>query len=91
MEAMAGGCCAVASNVGGNFELIAHNKTGLLFGTGNVGALASALDLLLQNPTLRKRLASAALQRIHENFSVQASANRMATIYSELIARRTRP
>jgi len=91
MEAMACGCCALVSNVGDNPELIAHNETGLLFETGNVPALASALDFLIQNPALRERLASAAIRRIRENFSFQASANQMAVIYAELIERRMRP
>jgi L-malate glycosyltransferase len=90
MEAMACGCCALVSNVGGNPELIAHYETGLLFEAGNVAALASALDQLIQNPSLRVRLATAALQRIRENFSIQNSARRMGAIYAELIERRAR-
>lgn len=89
MEAMACGCCALASNVGGNPELIQNGETGLLFESQNVPALASALDLLIRDPTLRKRLATAALRRIRENFSIPASASRMGEIYAELIDRRT--
>ena len=90
MEAMACGCCALASNVGGNPELIAHNETGLLFEAGNVAALTSALDLLIRNPSRRASLAAAATSRIQEHFSIQASANRMGAIYAELIERRAR-
>ena len=88
---MACGCCAVASNVGGNPELIQNGETGLLFEPQDVPALATALDLLIRDAALRKRLATAATRRIRENFSIRASAQRMQQIYAELIERRARP
>lgn len=91
MEAMACGCCALASNTGGNPELIENSKTGLLFDTRNVAALAAALDTLIRDPALRQRLAAAAACRIREQFSIRVSADRMAEIYTELIDRRARP
>jgi L-malate glycosyltransferase len=90
MEAMACGCCAIASNVGGNPELIEDGVTGLLFQPGDETALVNALERLIENPALRQRLAESAVERIHANFSLQASAARMAEIYVELIDRRAR-
>lgn len=49
LEAMAQGRLLVASDVGGHRELIDHNKTGVLFTSGNPHALASAVLDLLDN------------------------------------------
>jgi glycosyltransferase involved in cell wall biosynthesis len=81
MEAMACGCCAVASQVGGNPELIDHGRTGLLFRGGDAGSLAACLRLVLDNDALRLRLAEAGSERIRREFSLEASARRMAEIY----------
>lgn len=88
MEAMACGCCAVASNVGGNPELVRAGETGLLFEAGSAAGLAAALETVIASETLRRRLAQAGERRIRTAFSAGASAERMGAIYSELIERR---
>jgi glycosyltransferase involved in cell wall biosynthesis len=82
MEAMACGCCAVASRVGGNPELVMEGKTGLLFNCRDAVELARALRLLVAEPELRVRLAQAGTQFIHEKFTLAASARRMGEIYN---------
>jgi glycosyltransferase involved in cell wall biosynthesis len=86
MEAMACGCCAVASRVGGNPELIEDGVRGLLFKAGDAADLADALGRVILNPELRGRLADAGHDFLHAHFSTAAAAGRMAEIYSELIA-----
>jgi glycosyltransferase involved in cell wall biosynthesis len=81
MEAMASGCCAVASQTGGNPELVEHGRTGLLFRPGDAGELAACLRLLIENDALRNQYAAAGADFMHENFSLQASAQRMGEIY----------
>ena len=88
MEAMACGCCAVASDAGGNRELIRHGETGMVFRAGDVAGLAALLELLAGNSSLRRRLAAAGMHWIRENFSMRSSAQRMGDIYAELIERR---
>ena len=90
MEAMACGCCVVASDVGGNSELVADGKTGLLFRAGDVAHLKEKLCLLLSQPGLRHRYAEAGARFIRENFSLEASVRRMESIYSLLWERRYR-
>jgi L-malate glycosyltransferase len=87
MEAMACGCCAVASRVGGNPELITHGETGMLFDDGDVSALACALQLLMEHPEQRRKLAEAGMRSIRERFSLAASTRRMEQIYSALLDR----
>jgi glycosyltransferase involved in cell wall biosynthesis len=85
MEAMACGCCTVASNVGGNPELVRNGETGLTFGAGDSAGLSVALRTLIENEGLRKRLAAAGTRFMREHFSTRASAERMAEIYTKLI------
>src|ERR1700692_2794204 len=87
MEAMACGCCAVASNVGGNPELVRDGETGLLFEARDPAGLASALRTLIENEPLRRRLRTAGARMLHERFSIQASAERMGEIFAQLIER----
>jgi len=90
MEAMACGCCAVASDAGGNPELIHNGETGMLFPAGDAAALSAVLELLVGNDSLRRRLASAGMQWVRANFSIRTAAQRMGEIYAELIERRAR-
>jgi glycosyltransferase involved in cell wall biosynthesis len=90
MEAMACGCPVIASDVGGNPELVRDEERGLLFEPGNVGALAEALHRLIEDPSLRNTLAGNGERFIRREFSRAASANRMAAIYEELLAKRRR-
>jgi glycosyltransferase involved in cell wall biosynthesis len=84
LEAMACGCCPVASRVGGNFELIRHGENGMLFEAGNVDQLCHVLEALMEDIHLRDGLAAQA-RATAEKFSIAAAARRMEEIYSELI------
>ena len=85
MEAMACGCCTVASNVGGNPELVRNGDTGLLFEARDAAGLAAALRTLIDNEPLRQRLRSAGEGMLHERFSIRSSAERMGEIFASLI------
>jgi glycosyltransferase involved in cell wall biosynthesis len=87
MEAMACGCCPIASQVGGNPELVEDGVRGLLFEPGNHTDLARKLREVILNPKLRARLSSAAHDFVHARFSRAASAQRMTEIYDKLISR----
>jgi len=84
MEAMACGCAVVASNVGGNPELVRDGETGLLFEAGDAQGLAAAIQKLIENESLRKRLAFAGAEFVR-GFSIHRSATRMGEIYERLI------
>lgn len=85
MEAMACGCCCVASDVGGNPELIADGIRGLLFEKGDASSLATALERVISSPVLRRTLSQNACRFLHEGFSVEASAQRMGEIYLQIL------
>jgi glycosyltransferase involved in cell wall biosynthesis len=85
MEAMASGCCVVASKTGGNPELVTDQQNGLLFPPGDSAALAACLDLLLRNAALRARLAANGAERMRTEFTLERAARRMAEIYAEVL------
>lgn len=86
LEAMACGCCPVASRVGGNPELAIPGETGLLFESGDADGLARALETLIRNPELRLRLAAQAAAA-SARFSTGAIAQRAEEIYLEFCSR----
>jgi glycosyltransferase involved in cell wall biosynthesis len=89
MEAMACGCCPVASDVGGNPELVIPMQTGLLFKPGDHEDLAATLELLAANPALRGSLAAGAAAKIAREFSLEEAGRRMGEIYRSFLDRRS--
>ena len=85
MEAMACGCCCVASRVGGNPELIGEETRGLLFPKEDEEALGGALDKLLSDAALRNELSEAGFRYIHENFSLTQSTKCMEMLYGKFL------
>jgi len=85
MEAMACGCVAVASAVGGNPELVRKGETGLLFPAGDAEALAGCLLQLAREPEQRRRMAAQARRRMETEFTLPAAAKRMEEIYAEVL------
>jgi L-malate glycosyltransferase len=83
LEAMACGCCPVASRVGGNIELIRHGENGMLFEAGDVDHLCQVLEPLIEHPSLRRQLTTKA-RCAAERFSIDTAARRMEDIYAEL-------
>jgi colanic acid/amylovoran biosynthesis glycosyltransferase len=68
-EAMAHGRPVVATAVGGLKELIENGRTGILVEPGNPAALRAAIDMLLANPELRRRLGRAARYDVADRFA----------------------
>jgi glycosyltransferase involved in cell wall biosynthesis len=85
MEAMACGCCVVASNVGGNPELVRNGENGFLFEPRDAAGLSEVLRTLVGNESLRQRLAAAGEQTVRQRFSIKSSVQRMSDIYTKLI------
>jgi glycosyltransferase involved in cell wall biosynthesis len=77
LEAMAEGAPVVASDHAGIAEAVAHNRTGLLVPPGDPRALAVALDSLIAQPDLRRRLGVAAREAAAERFSAIGQSRRL--------------
>jgi glycosyltransferase involved in cell wall biosynthesis len=88
LEAMACGCCVVGSRVGGTPELIAEGERGLLFESGNVDELAGKLTMLIEDVSLRKRLAASAAEFAARDLNMDRAIQCMSGIYETMLRRK---
>jgi len=88
LEAMAAGVAAVASDAGGNGEIIVPEVSGLLFPSADVAALAAQLGRLISDPGLRGKLARAAATRVKVEFSIDAMIRRYEQLYRRVWSQR---
>jgi glycosyltransferase involved in cell wall biosynthesis len=84
-EAMAHGKPVVASEVGGLRELVEDGETGLLVTPGDVEALRAALERLLADPELRRRLGRSARRRAVERLSWETVTDRIVQVYENAV------
>ncbi len=82
LEAMACGCAPVATDVGGNPELVESEANGLLVPSQDSAALAAALARLVNEPALRQRLADASLARARAQFSLDGMIAAYGSLYA---------
>lgn len=83
LEAMAAGKPVVATSVGGNPELITHEKTGLLVPPADAEALAAAILRLVRDPALARSMAEAARQRVASEFTLERMVRRLEQLYDD--------
>jgi D-inositol-3-phosphate glycosyltransferase len=83
LEAMACGTPVIASDVGGLSTLVQHNKTGLRVRANDPGALARAIEQLLDDDALRRRMGHAAACYA-EDYSWQRVVDLLLNVYGEL-------
>ena len=84
LEAMAAGLPCIASNVGGNVDLIQDGETGLTVEPGDVDSLTRALRRLLEDADLRVRLGQNARAKAQE-FPVEKMIARTTQVYQEVL------
>ncbi len=89
LEAMAQGLLLVASDVGGHRELIRNGETGLLFAAGDAGALAQAIETVLDQPAAWQRMRERARRFVETERTWTRSVARYAEVYEALCAPRT--
>lgn len=88
LEAMALGIPVVASDAGGNPDLVTSGTTGLLVRTEDAGAWAAAFERLLGDPRLAADLSAAGRALVRTHHTLERTAERTETVYLEALARR---
>jgi glycosyltransferase involved in cell wall biosynthesis len=86
LEAMYQRVPVVASNVGGLAETIRDGVTGVLVPPADEARLAAAIDRLIADPGLRRRLADSAYALVCEQFLVEGMATRYLEVYQRVAA-----
>jgi len=85
LEAWAASLPVVASEVGGLAEVVDSERTGLLVPPKNAPALADAIDRVLRDRGLARRLGEAGCQQVRDRFSVATVARNYENLYLRLI------
>ncbi len=84
-EAQLAGLPVVAFRDGGVPEIVAGGETGLLVPAGDVGALAGAVDRLLDDAELRSRMGAAGRARAAERFDPAEHARAVVGVYDGVV------
>ncbi len=85
LEYMAAGKPIVATEVGGNAQLIENVKNGLLIPPGDDSKLADAIDALLSDETEANRMGKAARRKVKDHHSREAMVRRFEDFYLDLM------
>ncbi len=88
LEAMALALPVVASDAGGNPDLVTSDATGLLVPPRDPAAWARALSRVLGDAELARRLGTAGRALVRRDFTLERSAERTEAVYREAVAAR---
>lgn len=87
LEAMACGLPVIATEVGGNAELVDAGVSGVLVRSGDVEALADAIERYFTDPALRLAHARQARQRAVTQFSLATMVEQYHRLYANQLLR----
>ena len=90
LEAMASALPVVATNVGGNADLVLHDQTGYLVPPADHRPMAQRIVELASDPLLAYNMGLKGRQRALSSFSMQAMVETYKTVYDQQL-RRVRP
>jgi glycosyltransferase involved in cell wall biosynthesis len=90
LEAMACGRPVVATDVGGNREVVEQDATGLVVPARDPRALARAIDQLLRDPAAAARMGETAAARVRERYSRGRMVEATVAIYRSRLEARSR-
>jgi sugar transferase (PEP-CTERM/EpsH1 system associated) len=85
LEAMASGLPVIATQVGGNPELVVDRQSGLLVESKNPQAMAEAIKYYLEQPELAKQHGEFGRNLCQQKFSLQRMLQDYMTVYDQLI------
>ncbi len=86
MECMAAGKPVVATAVDDIPELVINDETGLLIEDNDLNQLVGALETLIKDLELRRRLGVQGNQYVQEHFNLALQAEKYVTLYEALFA-----
>ena len=86
IEGQAMGKIVLASNIGGSLDNTIDGVTGKLFESNNAKSLAKAIDWALNlAPEEKKKISSAAIKNVKDNFTKQIMCDKTIAVYQELM------
>jgi glycosyltransferase involved in cell wall biosynthesis len=88
IEAMALGRPLIAPREGGPLEIVVDGETGVLVAPRDASALAAAIDRLVADPALRRRMGEAGRARVDAVFDIRRHVATMEDVFAEMLAHR---
>ncbi len=88
IEAAAAARPIVATDVPGCREVVRHEDNGLLVAARNAPALAAALERMIRDPLLRRRMGARGRERAERELSTRLVHGRIIATYFEMLASR---
>ena len=85
LEAMATGLPVVSTNTTGVVDCLRHEENALLHGPGDVAGLAAAIERMVWDEPLRRRLAAQALEEARTLYSWPSVAKQIVSVYESLL------
>lgn len=85
LEAMASGLPVIATDVGGNADLVAAGETGLIVAAGDVDALSEGVTRLATLPQRARAMAHAGRLRVEQHFSLRSMVAAYTSVYQEVL------
>jgi GT2 family glycosyltransferase len=85
IEAHAAGAPVVSTRVGGMPSVVTHGETGLLVEREDERAFASALEEILQDDALRRRLGATAASHVRAEFALDRLVDDIDALYRQLL------
>jgi len=89
LEAMAHGLPVLASDAGGNPDVITSGTTGVLVPALDPAAWVRALEQVLGNPAFAGRLGRAARDLVRRDFTLERTVERTEAVYRQALSRRS--
>jgi glycosyltransferase involved in cell wall biosynthesis len=80
MEAMASGLPVVSTKLGGIPEMIRRNETGILVESGDVAALADAVETLIVDSALAQKMGRAGYERAKVLFPIEKNVRKLCAL-----------
>jgi glycosyltransferase involved in cell wall biosynthesis len=81
LEAMANGVPCIATDVGGNAEVVKDRETGAIVRSNDPLMLAETIDQLLDNRMLREEMGRAGRKRFEDEFTVERMVKEYQRVY----------
>jgi len=85
IEGLAHGAAVICTPVGALPDIIEHERTGLIVKPGDVEGLAAALDRLIEDSDLRRRLGEAGKALHRTRLDIEVCAERLVAIWTESV------
>jgi glycosyltransferase involved in cell wall biosynthesis len=86
LEAMSAGVAVIASNVGGNPEIVVNGETGYLVPAQRSEELASRIIALMSNPELTRLLGSRGKERVSQEFTTARMLEQYQALYDSCLS-----